>query len=85
MKNSTSPTLKIIEDATCVSCGCTCDDITLKVRDNRIIEAINACELGEAWFLDSPVDDRPSCLVGGKSAPLEEGYDRAAEILTHAI
>ena len=76
---------KMVEDATCVSCGCTCDDITLKVRDNRIVEANNACELGEAWFLDSQTQDRPSCLVAGRPATLEEGYDRAAEILTRAI
>ena len=85
MKNSTSPTLKIVEDATCVFCGCACDDITLKVRDNRIVEANNACSLGEAWFLDSQGQDGPSCLVDRQPAPLEEGYDRAAEILTRAI
>jgi formylmethanofuran dehydrogenase subunit B len=75
--------LTVISDATCTFCGCVCDDIELTVQDNhRIIEAKRACVLGKAWFLNHQIEDRPSCLIEGRAAPLEEGYDRAARILT---
>jgi formylmethanofuran dehydrogenase subunit B len=76
--------LKVIYDATCTFCGCVCDDIDLTVQDNHITEAKRACVLGKAWFLNHSIDDRPSCLIDGKPASLEAGYDRAARILTDA-
>jgi len=74
--------LKIVRDATCTFCGCVCDDIDLKVQDNRIIEAKRACVLGKAWFFNHEIEVGPSCFIGGQPASLEAGYDRAAEILT---
>jgi len=76
--------LKVIQDATCTFCGCVCDDIDLTVKDNhQIIEAKRACVLGKAWFLNHSIEDRPSCLIDDKPASLEDGYQRAAEILTN--
>ncbi len=75
--------LKVIQDATCTFCGCVCDDIELTVKDDHIIEAKRACVLGKAWFLNHSIEDRPSCMVDGKPATLEQGYDRAAQILTN--
>lgn len=74
--------LKIIEDAVCTFCGCVCDDIDLSVKDNHIVDAKRACVLGKAWFLNHSVEERSSCLIEGRPATLEEGYDRAAKILT---
>jgi len=74
--------LKIIKDATCTFCGCVCDDIDLSVQDNHIVKAQRACVLGKAWFLNHEIEDRPSCLIDGKPASVEDGYQRAAEILT---
>ena len=74
--------LKIVQDATCTFCGCVCDDIDLKVKNNHIVEAKRACVLGKAWFLNHEVEEGPSCLIDGQPASLEAGYDRAAEILT---
>ena len=74
--------LKVIQDATCTFCGCVCDDIDLTVKDDHIIEAKRACVLGKAWFLNHHNDGRASCHIEGKPASLEEGYDRAAKILT---
>ncbi len=78
------PELKIVEDATCTFCGCVCDDIELTVKGHEITKAKRACVLGSAWFLNHSVDDRPSCLVKGKPASVEEGIERAAQILTQA-
>jgi formylmethanofuran dehydrogenase subunit B len=74
----------IVEDATCTFCGCVCDDITLKVKGEQIVEAKSACVLGKAWFLNHEPEHRPSCLVDGKPASVEDGVRRAAEILTEA-
>ena len=74
--------LRIVKDATCTFCGCVCDDIDLTVENNHITKAQRACVLGKAWFLNHEVEDKPSCLIDGKPATLEQGYDRAAQILT---
>jgi formylmethanofuran dehydrogenase subunit B len=73
-----------VEDATCTFCGCVCDDITLKVEGDRITEAKSACGLGRSWFFKHRLTDQPACLVEGRPAPLEEGIERAARILTDA-
>ena len=74
--------LKIVKDATCTFCGCVCDDIDLTVENNHIVKAQRACVLGKAWFLNHEIEDKPSCLIEGQPATVEEGYDRAAKILT---
>jgi formylmethanofuran dehydrogenase subunit B len=74
--------LKIVQDATCTFCGCVCDDIDLHVQGDHIVEAKRACVLGKAWFLNHSVEHRPSCLIDGQPASLEDGYDLAARILT---
>ncbi|MCH2114200.1 MAG: formylmethanofuran dehydrogenase subunit B [Pirellulales bacterium] len=78
---ASSGDLKIVKDATCTFCGCVCDDIDLTVENNHITKAQRACVLGKAWFLNHEIEDKPSCLVDGQPATLEEGYDRAAKIL----
>jgi len=75
---------KIVEDATCTFCGCVCDDITLKVEGDRIIEAKSACVLGKSWFFNHQHEDGPSCLIEGQPASVEEGIERAARILVEA-
>jgi formylmethanofuran dehydrogenase subunit B len=77
-------TTKLIEDATCTFCGCVCDDIDLKVEGNRIVEAKRACVLGKSWFLNHEIEDRPSCIVEGQPATVEQGVERAAQILAGA-
>ncbi len=79
-----SSDLKIVRDATCTFCGCVCDDIELHVRGQHIEKAKRACVLGKAWFLNHAVEDVPSCLIEGKAATVEEGIERAAQILATA-
>lgn len=81
-KNETdSRDLRVVKDATCTFCGCVCDDIDLTVDGHRIVEAKRACVLGTAWFLNHEIEDRPSCLVAGRPAPVAEGIERAAQLL----
>ncbi len=81
---TTEDGLKIVKDATCTFCGCVCDDIDLKVDGEKIVEAKRACVLGKAWFFNHEVDQRPSCLVDGQPATVDEGVERAARILAEA-
>ena len=65
--------------STCLGCGCACDDIIVEVRDGRIVEAHNACELGKRWFGDGKVSDE--VRVRGESVTVEEALDAAAELI----
>lgn len=47
-----------VEHATCLGCGCACDDIGVVVRDGRITETHLACALGTQWFGDGRVPAR---------------------------
>lgn len=83
-RTSASPSPRIIEDAVCTCCGCVCDDIELHVDGSKIVQAKRACDLGAAWFLNQPLDDRAACSIAGQPATVEEGLERAAEILVQA-
>src|SRR5438105_986257 len=76
--------LKIVDNATCTFCGCVCDDMELTVEDHKIAKAKNACVLGKAWFLNHHIEERPVALIDGKPATLEEGIERAAQVLANA-
>ena len=75
---------KVVHDATCTFCGCVCDDIDLTVEDSKIVKAKRACVLGDAWFLNHEIEDRPSCFIKNKPASVEQGIDYAARILSEA-
>lgn len=77
--------LTIVADATCTRCGCTCDDIALHVYENRIVEARRACQLGKQWFFSHRGQRHPACFIEGREASVEEGIERAADILTQAL
>ena len=76
--------LHIVKDATCTFCGCVCDDIDLHVKGDSIVKAQRACVLGTAWFMNHEVEEGASCLIEGKPAPVEQGIERAAEILSNS-
>lgn len=68
--------------ATCLGCGCVCDDIQLRVEANRIVDAGNACPLGAHWFGDGGIPSR--VLVRGRHASLDEALTAAAAVLRGA-
>jgi formylmethanofuran dehydrogenase subunit B len=72
----------VVENVTCLGCGCACDDIGIVVRDGRIAEARNACNLGQRWFGDGQV---PSLTrVDGGDVTLEQAVASAAARLADA-
>jgi len=68
--------------ATCLGCGCACDDIQLGIDANRIRDARNACDLGLRWFGDGAAPSR--ALAGLRDVSLEEALDTAARTLRGA-
>ena len=72
----------IVENVTCLGCGCTCDDIAVVVQDDRIVEARNACALGARWFGDGRVPSR--CHAEGDDAPISVAMMYAAHVLSEA-
>ncbi|MEZ6119068.1 MAG: formylmethanofuran dehydrogenase subunit B [Pirellulaceae bacterium] len=76
--------LRVVEDATCTFCGCVCDDINLHVQGDHIVKADKACVLGKAWFLNHDIEERPACLIEGRPATVDEGIERASQILANA-
>lgn len=76
-----------VEHATCLACGCLCDDIRVEVDlgSNQIVEAQNACPIGRPWFLaPRPGEGHPAATIDGQPASIEQAVDRAAEILRAA-
>ena len=71
---------RIVHAATCLGCGCTCDDIDVAVRDDRIVEARNACPLGVAWFGDGRLP--ALARVDGHDVSIDVALDAAARLLT---
>ena len=67
--------------ATCLGCGCACDDITVTVQENRIVGAERACAMGAAWFGDGRAPSR--AMVDGRDTPHEEALSAAARLLNH--
>jgi formylmethanofuran dehydrogenase subunit B len=71
-----------VEDAVCLGCGCTCDDIRLRIRGNRIVTAEKACSLGLAWFGSGEVPAR--ALEGGAPSTPDRVVETMARILAEA-
>jgi formylmethanofuran dehydrogenase subunit B len=65
--------------ATCLGCGCTCDDITVVVQDGKIADAINACSLGRSWFGDGTAPSE--VRSGGRAVSLERAIADGATLL----
>ncbi len=76
---------RVVEHATCLGCGCLCDDIRVVVEGDRVVEAVHACSIGRPWFLaPRPGAGFPSATVEGRAADFDESIGRAAGILSGA-
>ncbi|HEV7705701.1 MAG TPA: hypothetical protein VGO46_15495 [Gemmatimonadaceae bacterium] len=69
------------EHATCLGCGCACDDIAVVITGGRITDARNACALGLRWFGDGSL---PSAVLGARSAAIEDALVEIATTLRSA-
>lgn len=73
---------RMVHSVTCLGCGCTCDDIAVRVAGDRIVAADRACALGVAWFGDGRAPSR--IRVDGQDSPLDAALDAAATLLSTA-
>jgi formylmethanofuran dehydrogenase subunit B len=67
---------------TCLGCGCGCDDLTVRVRDGRILEVSPPCPVARRWFGDGTVPGE--IRVEGRVAPIEQAIEAACALLVGA-
>ena len=67
---------------TCLGCGCGCDDLTVLVRDGRIVELSPPCPVARQWFGDGTVP--AEIQVEGRSASIEQAIEKAVALLSGA-
>lgn len=83
--SASATTTGLIENATCLACGCLCDDIAVTVVDGRVATARNACERGARWFgAADPDRGLEDSTIEGRAAARDEALDRAAAVLAGA-
>ena len=68
----------VVPAVACLGCGCVCDDIAVTVTDGRIVETVNACALGVAWFGDGGAP--AAALVDGRDVTIDEAVAAAARL-----
>jgi len=73
---------RVVENVTCLGCGCGCDDLTVRVDGERIVDVAPACPLGRSWFGDGRVPNR--VLSQGQEVALEQALEQLADVLVQA-
>lgn len=76
---------KIFQDVACTVCGCVCDDLTIRVRNNEIVEVAPYCSLAAPWFERLRAARGPAVLVEGREADGTDAMDRAAQLLRESM
>jgi len=68
----------------CAGCGCLCDDVGLVLEGGRIIETVNACDIGARWFRAESiqVENAPAPFrVEDAAVDFGEAVRKSAELL----
>lgn len=75
-----------IDDVVCPFCGCLCDDLQIKVENNRIVAVDNGCTLGNAKFLSKDRLKSPIMRKGNKweSTSYDEAIQYTVDMLLDA-
>jgi formylmethanofuran dehydrogenase subunit B len=68
-----------VDHVTCLGCGCGCDDLSVTVRDGRIVEVTPPCPVSRPWFGDGVVPWE--VRRNGSPADLNEALTEAAGLL----
>ncbi len=69
---------RVLENVTCLGCGCLCDDLRAWPEDNGRVATENACDRGRRWF------DQTAQALAGPTTDLATALDAAARVLTQA-
>jgi formylmethanofuran dehydrogenase subunit B len=73
-----------IDNVTSAACGLVCEEITLRIDKQRIVEVNNACPLCTARLKGRSLDEGPQFKVKGHDVSQVVAIERAAEILADA-
>lgn len=85
MTTAHDPSTGRVADATCLACGCLCDDLVIETAGSRIVAAKNACALGLRWLqADHAHAGLPAATIDGRHATPDDALDRAAAVLARA-
>lgn len=84
MMNDPQPMTKTVTDVACTRCACVCDDLTLTVRENRIVATERACHLAEDWYLRQNSVTSPVAMLAGQPCDLTTAIETAVEWLSTA-
>ncbi|HEY9207087.1 MAG TPA: formylmethanofuran dehydrogenase subunit B [Candidatus Methanoperedens sp.] len=77
--------MTVITDALCPFCGCMCDDITVVVENNKIVEAKHACKVGAAKIMGHHRIKAPMMRKDKNSNFKEVSYDEAIDAAAHIL
>jgi formylmethanofuran dehydrogenase subunit B len=81
----TTPKRRSVADVTCLACGCLCDDLTVMLEGDRVVEVLSACEVGRSWFFsESGREPAIAASIEGKPVSTEEAIARAVSVLGEA-
>ena len=75
---------RVIHDVACTACGCVCDDLSLTVERDRIVEMIGACELARPWLSLQNAVERPVAERRGQPVAWDDAIREAASVLRAA-
>src|SRR5262249_9394031 len=67
----------------CLGCGCGCDDLTVQVTNDRIVEVSPVCPVARAWFGDGAVPD--AITHNGTAVSLSQAIAAAATMLGESV
>lgn len=68
-----------VQPVVCAGCTCLCDDVGVVSVNDRVVETINACELGENWFKQLPLE--ASFEINGEQVDFEKAVKESAQLL----
>lgn len=68
-------------EITCPLCGCLCDDLTVKVDANRIVDVTRGCRTADSVFRIIGTTPLPVARIEGESVNVEAAFEKAVEFL----
>lgn len=77
--------VQVYSNIACNRCGCVCDDLSLNVAQNRIVQFRPDCSVADPWFetLRTSLPSSPAD-INGRAADLEEALDEATRLIRNA-
>lgn len=72
--------MPLFSDVTCPFCGCLCDDLTVTVEGDQIVQAKRACPIALSNFKKLDTQRPALCRYRNSVCSLDSGYQAAAKL-----